>query len=161
MTGSNGGAAPMPSRFNMTLIALAAVAIALLAFLAVALLVPVSSVKTTTTRFSLPGALPTAPENVSDPLGCGANLTHPISLGAHSQIDYYISDNQSADTVDYWVFGGTGAPANGTVAFGEVAKGGIDLGATGAALEFVFRGCGSTVTVLYGFWGSYTIESSG
>jgi hypothetical protein len=150
-----------PSKFVWAMVAIAAVAIALLVFLAAALYLPGSSHKYSGTRFSLPGTLATLPVNASNPDGCGTNHTDYLSLSAHSWVAYQVSVNATGDTVRFWVVGGSGSGGPTLVEYGHVSPGTMRLGSSNVTVSFVFQGCGTSASVPYGFWGNYTLGGVG
>ena len=111
--------------------------------------------------FSLPATLPTAAITASNPGGCGANRTDFLSFPAHATLYYYVSVNESGDRVNYWTSVGTMTGTKTTVTFGSPSSGNVTLGVTGVTFQFTFQGCGPSPTVPLGFWGNYTLPSSG
>ena len=142
--------------------ALLAVAIALLVVLAIGLYYPKSSsVSHPKTTFSLPSKLPTGPITATNPFGCGTNSSDYFSLPAHAYFAYHVTANSSGARINYWTSGAGPPLEETTVTSGNVSNGDFSIGSFDVAIEFTFQGCGLSSAVSLGFWGNYTLPSSG
>lgn len=148
------------SGFTVMLATLVALLVVFVTILGLFLL-PTHSSTTRRLTFSLPTELPTASINASNPAGCGANRSDFLSFPARSNLYYYVTVNESEARVNYWVLRVNATPVTSTVSYGNESRGNLVVGDAGATIQFMFQGCGSTPTVPLGFWGNFTLSSSG
>jgi len=148
--------------FTAVMIAIAVVVIALLTVLAFWYFFPSTPVKSTTKSFDFARNLTTATTNVTNPSGCGANTTVAVfSLGSDARIFYNVSVDRAGDFLNLWIVNGTPPPEQGKVVYGTVSAGALSLGTNPPSVEFILQGCGSTATVPYTLWGTYTPGGTG